>query len=226
MTIIGIIGIALALTASAAPAAAAGYPEPSDSVWALVDAAAETDDEGRKKQILLEAEALARTDLSGHEDDVERRYTLAVVLGLRSNIEGGQTRVRAASALSAELEAILALDADHPGARHMLGRLHAGVRRMNRITRWVATNLLGGDELKKATWEAAEENLLFAERNDPEVSDHHLQLALLYRDTGRPGLAAQEVGHVMQMQASTAMELAVQREATEVWTALQPSALE
>ena len=146
---------------------------------------------------------------------------MVVVLGLRTNVEGGQTKVRIAAELIEELQVLLELDPNHAGAHHLLGRLHAGVRRMNRITRWVATNLLGGDELKKATWEAAEENLLFAEQHSPEVSDHHLQLALLYRDTGRPELAVEELGHVMAMQAATVMELEVQREATEVWADLQ-----
>jgi hypothetical protein len=49
-----------------------------------------------------------------------------------------------------------------------------------------------------------------------------LQLALLYRDTGRQELAVVELEHVMETQASTAMEMGVQREATEVWSELQP----
>jgi len=207
------------LSGTAASAVEAGEP---DSVWVLMNASARDLPEGRRKELLREAETLARAALEGHEADTDRRYALAVVLGLRATIEGGRTKVRVASALSTELEAILAADPNHAGARHLLGRLHAGVRRMNRVTRWIATNLLGGDELKRATWEAAEENLLFAERSAPSVSDHHLQLALLYRDTGRQELAVVELEHVMETQASTAMEMGVQREATEVWSELQP----
>lgn len=194
----------------------------TDSVWVLVDASAAAEDDKDRKDILREAEALAQSALVGHEGDIDRRYLLAVVLGLRANVEGGREKVRVAAALSEELDSILAMDPDHAGARHMLGRLHAGVRRMGRITRWIATNLLGGDELGKATWEAAEENLLFAEQHDPDVLDHHLQLALLYRDTERSELAVEEIAHVMRMQASTAMELAVHQEAMEVWSELQP----
>jgi hypothetical protein len=134
----------------------------------------------------------------------------------RANTEGGQSRVRAAAELHEQLVRILEVDAEHVGARHLLGRLHAGVRRMGRMTRWVATNLLGGRELKGATWDAAEENLAYAEDRAPEVLDHHLQLALLYRDTGRPELAAEEIAHVMRLQAVTAMDLAVQAEASRV----------
>lgn len=221
MDIIGIVVTAAVLAGQAGPLPSHVAVAGTDSVWILVDASAAETDEGRKKDILREAEALARADLAGHEESIDRHYALAVVLGLRANVEGGQTKVRVASELSEELEVILVMDPDHPGARHMLGRLHAGVRRMGSITRWIATNLLGGGELKKATWEAAEENLLLAKRHAPHVADHHLQLALLYRDTDRPELATEELEHVMELQATTAMELAVQREAMEVWADLE-----
>jgi hypothetical protein len=85
----------------------------------------------------------------------------------------------------------------------MMGRLNAAVLRMSRVTRWLATSLLGGGELKKATWIAAERDLAFAETRVPQVSDHHLQLAYLYRDTKRPGLAMTEVEHVLAMPMNT-----------------------
>jgi hypothetical protein len=68
---------------------------------------------------------------------------------------------------------------------------------------------MGGDELARATWETAEENLVYAEERAPHVPDHHLQLALLYRDTGRPELAAEEVSHVLAMEPRNALEQAV-----------------
>jgi hypothetical protein len=188
----------------------AGVP---DTVRALVEAAYATDDAGQAKELLKEAEIHARAATGDHEDDVGRRFALAVVLGLRADREGGRTKVLAAAELKKELDAILILDPEHARAHGMLGRLHAGVRRMNRVTRWVATNLLGGGELKKATWEEAEGNLAFAEKHAPEVPDHHLQLANLFRDTGRPELALVEVGHVLALPAVSPMELAVRAEA-------------
>jgi Tfp pilus assembly protein PilF len=87
---------------------------------------------------------------------------------------------------------------------------------MSRITRWLATNLMGGDELSRATWEAAEENLAYAEEHAPHVPDHHLQLALLYRDTDRPELAAEEVSHVLAIEPRNVLERAVREEALRV----------
>ena len=184
-----------------------------DTVWVLVESAVGQVDPDRTKEILKLAEAQAQAAVAGHEEDVPRRFALAVVLGLRADREGGRTKVLAASALHKELEGILALDPEHARARHMLGRLHAGVLRMNRFTRWIATNLLGGSELKKATWELAEENLTYAEERVPEVSDHHLQLANLYRDTDRPELALVEADHVLALPVRSPMEQAVHDEA-------------
>ena len=187
-----------------------------DSVWILVEASMAADEEDRAKDLLVQAETYARAATEGHADDVGRRFALAVVLGLRANSEGGRTKVNAASELHRELEAILELDSQHARARHMLGRLHAGVRRMSGITRWIATNLLGGAELKKATWETAEQHLTFAEQQVPEVPDLQLQLANLYADTDRLEFALQELEHIFQLPAVSPMERAVWDEALEV----------
>lgn len=217
MNNLAVVMLGLALSAHGPEA-----PSPAmDSVWILIDASAAAGGEDREKEILRQAESIARERLEGREADVERLYALAAVLGLRANVEGGRTKIRVASELSTRLEEILALDPDHAGARHMLGRLHAAVRRMGGVTRWLATNLLGGDALKKATWAAAEENLLFAERREPGVPDHHLQLALLYRDTDRPELAAEELAHVRAATVASARDVVVLREAEGMWAALQ-----
>jgi len=203
-------------TLSSRKAPAWAGPGVPDTVWILVEATYEQPDEDRAKDLLRQAESVARHATEGHEDEIGPRFALAVVLGRRADIEGGRTKVAVASDFHRELQAVLALDPEHAAARHLLGRLYAGVRRMGRMTRWIATNLLGGGELKKATWEAAEQNLAFAERVQPDVSDHHLQLANLYRDTSRPDLALIEVGHVLAMEARTPLEIAVRREAIEL----------
>ena len=187
-----------------------------DSVWMLVEASWATDDDDRKKELLKQAETHARAASEGHADDVARRFALAVVLASRADIEGGRTKVHTAAEVHREVEVILELDPQHARARHLLGRLYAGVRRMGAITRWIATNLLGGGELKKATWQAAEEHLGFAEQQAPEVSGHHLQLAALYVDTDRLELALQELEHVFQLPVVSPIERVVWDEALEV----------
>jgi hypothetical protein len=187
-----------------------------DSVWMLVEVSLTLDDEDRRKELLKQAETHARLASEDHSDDVGRRFALAVVLASRADIEGGRTKVRIAAEFHGELEAILELDPQHARAHHLLGRLYAGVRRSNWVTRWLATNLLGGGELKKATWQAAEEHLSFAERQAPEVSGHHLQLAALYADTDRLELALQEVEHAFRLPVVSPIERVVWDEALEV----------
>lgn len=184
-----------------------------DTVWMLVENAIASADEDTMKRMLIEAEGLARDATVGQEDNIGRRFALAAVLGMRADREGGRTKVGAASAMYDELVVVLELDPGHARARFMMGRLHAGVRRMNRVTRWLATNLLGGGTLKQATWERAEENLAFAEAQAPEVPDHHLQLGRLYRDTDRPELAMAEIEHVLALPAASPMEAAAREEA-------------
>jgi hypothetical protein len=184
-----------------------------DSVWILMEAAAESADEAAMKALLRRAEDQARAALVGQEDNVGRRFALAAALGMRADREGGRTRIRAASEMHDELLVVLELDPGHAQARYLLGRLHAGVRRMNGVTRWLATNLLGGGTLKQATWELAEENLAYAERVMPQVPDHHLQLARLYDDTGRPERARAEIDHVLALDATSPMEQAARVEA-------------
>lgn len=190
-------------------------PGVPDTIWLLVESATEVGGEEEKARLRY-AERLARVTLEGQEDDVGRRYALAVVLGLRADREGGRTKVRAASALYEELEVLLEIAPNHAQARHLMGRLHAGVRRMNRVTRWLATNLLGGDVLKGATWELAEEHLAFAEREAPEVAEHHLQLANLFRDTGRPEQALDEARHVLALEATTPLAIKARAEAEDL----------
>lgn len=187
-----------------------------DPLWRLMEAAVSETDEGRAREMLVEAEAFARRELDGHETDAGRHFALAAALGLRADREGGRTKIRAASQLHEALETVLALEPGHARANYLMGRLHAGVRRMNGVTRWLATNLLGGATLKQASWARAEEYLTFAEARAPDVPDHHLQLARLYQDTGRPHLAVLELAHVLDMGASTPMEHEVLAEARDL----------
>jgi hypothetical protein len=187
-----------------------------DSVWMLVEESWTVDDKDRRKEILRRAEIHARAAGEGHPQQVGPRFALAVVLASRSDTEGGGTKVRTAAEFHRELEMILEIDPQHARAHHMTGRLYAGVRRANRIARWIATNLLGGAELKKATWQAAEEHLSYAEEHAPEVSSHHLQLANLYADTDRLELALLELEHVFPLPVVSPIEQIVWDEALEV----------
>ena len=111
----------------------------TDTVWILVESALAEPDKDRTKTMLKEAELQARNALAGNEGGLGRRFALAVVLGLRTEREGGKTKISIASDLKKELEATLAIDPAHARARHLRGRLNAAVLRMSRVTRWLVT---------------------------------------------------------------------------------------
>lgn len=170
---------------------------------------------------LSAAETTAKEAVDEEPESVDRHYALAVVLGLRADREGGRAKVRAASALYDQLQAILAMDPEHVGAHHLMGRLQAGVMRMGRATRWIATHLLGGGILKKASWAAAEENLAFAAAAAPDVPDYTYELARLHEDTGRTSLALKEARRVLTMDPSLAMEPTVHDKAAALVARLE-----
>ena len=173
------------------------------------------------KCVLASVEQTAVRAVAAHPDAVEDRYALAVVLGLLADHEGGASKVKAASRMYDQLLRILALAPDHIGAHHLLGRLQAGVMRMDRVTRWIATGLLGGGALRGASWDEAERNLTFAVRGAPFIPDYHFELAHLYEDTGRADLALHEAQLVLAMDPSTAIDGSVPAKAAALVARLQ-----
>jgi hypothetical protein len=171
--------------------------------------------------LLSAADTVAREAVDKDPGSVERRYALAVVLGLEADREGGRAKVRAAAALYDQLKALLVMDPSHVGAHHLMGRLQAGVMRMDRVTRWLATHLLGGGILKGASWEAAEQNLAYAVAEAPAVPDYGYELAHLYEDTGRPGMALAEARRVLALDPSAALEPTVHAKAAALVTRLE-----
>lgn len=188
-------------------------PESRNSVRRLTDAASGGTQAYTAECLLAAADTVARQAVDENPGSVARRYALAVVLALKADREGGRAKVRAAAALYDQLQAILAMDPEHVGAHHLLGRLQAGVMRMDRVTRWLATHLLGGSILKGASWAAAEQNLTYAVEEAPTVPDYGYELAHLYEDTGRPGMALEEARRVLAMDPSAAMEPTVHAKA-------------
>ena len=116
--------------------------------------------------------------------DVDVQYLTAVVAGLRADLEGGRSAVRHATEMYRRAQAVLDIEPGHPGAHHLVGRLHAAVLRMDGFTRFVATRLFGGGELAGASWEEARLRLERAVTKAPCVPDHYYELARLYAERG------------------------------------------
>jgi len=153
------------------------------STWSAVYRARQTDEERAKTFLAALHDSLA-LEVEGSPADVGVQYLLAVVIGVRTDLEGGRTGIGLAKQMHRQVRIVLELDPSHPGAHHLLGRLHAAVLRLDGVSRFVATRLLGGSELRGASWDAARQGLEKAVVGAPCVPDHHYELARLYAEQG------------------------------------------
>ena len=144
-----------------------------------------------------------------HPTHVATQYALAVALGALADAESGRAKIRAARALHEQIDVVLALDPAHAGAQHLLGRLHAAVRRMDPVTRWLATRVLGGGALEGASWAEARTLLEAAVIGDPCVPEHHYELARLYADLGEESAARERLDRLLELPDSDPLHAAV-----------------
>lgn len=119
------------------------------------------------------------------ESDAEGQFALAAVRGTEATLEGGKSQVRAAEAAFRHSRRVLELEPGHPGAAYVLGRLNAGVMRTSRLTRWLASRLMGGDALGDASWEEAQRLLEMAVEASPCDPEYRYELGRVYADRGR-----------------------------------------
>ena len=127
---------------------------------------------------------------------------LATVIGGRTEIEDGRTKIGLGKALYAQAGAVLSLQPDHPGAQHLLGRLHAAIMRMNRVRRLLTTKVSGREALASASWQEAQRLLEAAASGDPCIADHHYELALLYTDRGDHDAADRQIREMLRLTGS------------------------
>lgn len=145
--------------------------------------------------VLHRLEGPLRTRIEDAPDDVGARFRLATVIAVRLELDDGD-EVELAHEVHRHAARIVAADPKHPGAHHMLGRLHAAVMRLSGFKRFLARTFVGGELLERASWEAARRHLELAEALEPCVPDHHYELARLLFERGRPEDALAEIEHV------------------------------
>jgi FimV-like protein len=173
-------------------------------------------EEDRMKEWYVRAEWHARAALRAREDGVQARHWLAVSLGRRALVEGVRTRVQLAEQIREEALKVLELDSLHAGAHNVLGEWNAEVRRLSGLERWVAGNILGGDTMGSASWEAARRHLQRAVELDPDGLIHRLALARVYADTGEEELAREQLREVLDRPVAEPTDPLHKQEAQEL----------
>jgi hypothetical protein len=190
--------VVVPVTPLAGPARCGSAPTYAGPEWRLLLEARMRGGE-EAKQTLSELVASLTARAAADPRSVDTQFVLAAALGAQADVEGGRSKIRAAGALHQQLGVVLALDPGHAGAQHLLGRLHAAVRRMDSVTRWVATRLLGGGAFADASWAEARALLEAAVLADPCVPDHHYELARLYVERGQPAAALDRLDQLLSL---------------------------
>ncbi|GMV04402.1 MAG: hypothetical protein AMXMBFR53_06830 [Gemmatimonadota bacterium] len=197
----GVVMLGVAATLFAAPGASAqvAMPEVSTQADPVSRAQARVKDlvvqglrapDTDSAKVLYEASVdVARALVSATPDDAEAHYLLSVAPGYHLEHQGLRRKFGIAAEVRTEAERALELDPSHPGAHHVLGRLHAGAMRLNRVARFILREVLGASVLEGASWDQAEAHFRTAWEHDPGSPRHAMELGALYRDTDRPDQA-------------------------------------
>lgn len=203
----------------------AAEPDRYDALWRAAREAVNlgmlATDGARRKGRYSEAEEYARRARAAAPAGVEGAEWLAIALGRQALEQGPRGRVRYAVQVRDAALAALALDSANAGAHHVLGEWHAEVRRLSRVERWVARELLGGGILGEASWEEAEAHLSRAVVLDPSGLIHHLNLARVYLDTGRLDEARECLRQVLERPAAEPVDPLHKQEAQRLLQALR-----
>lgn len=151
-------------------------------------------DENRERLNQFEkVQAMAEDEIARNPANLEARWWRVAALGHRIDHESARQKVILAGAVNEEARAMLALDPDHAGAHHALGRLGAGILRLNRVLRFFALRIFGQGELDQASWEMAEGHMRTAVDAVPCALLHRFELARILADQGRTHEARAEL---------------------------------
>lgn len=165
----------------------------------------------------------ARAALDSEPEGVDARHWLSVALGRLALEEGVRTRVRLAGRIRELARSVLANDSLHAGAHHVLGQWHAEVRRLSGFERWFARKLLGGEDFDEASWEEARRHLERAVDLAPGMLIHRIELARIYLDIDRDGLARAQLEEVLVRPSVEPTDPLHKRQAREMLDGLDSS---
>ena len=144
----------------------------------------EANDEQRTK-LYAKATEYARKAVQLNPNDPEPHFHLARALGRTALALGPRDRVKYGVEVREQALRTLELAPNHPGALHVMGVWNAEIMRLNGFTRLVAKTLLGGKVFETASWKEATRYMEHSVSVEPDRLVHRLDLARVYRDTGR-----------------------------------------
>ena len=97
-----------------------------------------------RKDLLAQGEGHARRSVALCPDSADAHVALAIVLGRMTNDAGGKRKIALSKEVKSAAEAALAIEPQHPGALHILGRWNFGIASLGWFERSIAKIVYGG----------------------------------------------------------------------------------
>ncbi len=184
--------------------------------WKLARAYVDVGEQAEKnqrRQFYALGEKAARKAVALCPEDAEAHFQLAVAVGRVALDVGGKTKVELSKEVKAEGEKALALNPEHDGTLHLLGRWHREVANLSGVLKAFAKILYGG--LPPASNEEAIAYFKKAIAIKPEHINHHLELARTYRMVDNWAAAKEHYEKVLALPVSDADDPVYKQEAKQ-----------
>ena len=153
-----------------------------------VDAAQESQDKSGAERAAKHSHEMAQKALKAGPDNAKAHLAMALGAGRMTDYVSSGQMVVLSRMVKDEAERAIALDPKEEGAYYVLGRWHFGVASVNPLLKFAARMVVGS--LPPASMKEAIRNLEKAVALAPDDIDYHLQLALVYKATGKKDKAA------------------------------------
>ncbi len=171
-------------------------PRNYEALWkasrSAIDIGSYSPDASRRQALFTRGEQYARRAAELEPGDAEGHFAVARALGKTALAQSARGRIRYATDIRSQALECLRLSQRHAGCLHVMGMWNAEVMRLNSFTRLVAKNILGGKVFGAASWTEGVRYMEASVAADPERIVHHLDLAGVYRDAGKPAKARTE----------------------------------
>lgn len=160
-----------------------------DALWRAareaVDLGEVEANDAKRASLYHQATEYAKRAVAVKPSDAEGHFHLSRATGRTALNVSARERVKYAVDVRTSALRALELQPRHPGALHVMGVWNAEVMRLNGIARAVAKAFMGGAVFGTASWNAATRYMEQSVAAEPDRLVHLLDLARVYRDTGR-----------------------------------------
>ncbi len=179
------------------------------------------DDATKRSELFTRATTYAKRAIAVDSTDAEAYFHAARALGRAALTMGARDKVKLAAEIRRLALKALELEPRHPGAAHVMGVWNAEIMRLNGVTRLVARTFLGGQVFSSASWPEATRYLELAVSIEPSRLVHRLDLARVYRDSGRAADARRSYEIALTLPLTDANDAGFRREAQDELKALR-----